>query len=218
MTQQKDFDDFDDLLECAVNLDLAYNCKTGFKKNQSHLIPSFYFIKVALASGVPKTLRDLYKIFPIDREWFDQADFRGQLMTYLKEDDYKRILDLADKIGAEFMNKRIFYTYKDYINDVSEKQRYDLVWDDNATKLFLLELNMAYQKEAGEQVLVEEARYKELNEENSKNKKKKKEAAEKAEKALLVELDEEEEAAKKGKKKNKKKNKKNATKPKQKQV
>jgi len=204
MTQQKDFkfddfDDFGDLLECAVNLDLAYNCKTGFKKNQSHLIPSFYFIKIALAAGVPKTLRDLYKIFPIDREWRDQADFRGQLMTYLKEDDYKRILDLADKIGAEFMNKRLFYTYKNYINDVSEKHRYDLVWDDNATKLFLLEINMANQKEDGEQVLVEEARFNELKEEeNSKNKKKKKEAVEAAEK--------------------KKKKKKNATKPKPKQV
>lgn len=182
MTQQKDFKfddfDFDDLLECAVNLDLAYNCKTGFKKNQSHLIPSFYFITVARASGVPNILRDLYTVFPMEREWHDQADFRGQLMTYLGEDDYKRILDLADKIGAEFMNKRLFYTYKDYISGVSEKQRYDLVWDDNATKLFLLELNMVYQKEAGEQVVVEEARYKELKEEeNSKNKKKKKKNA-----------------------------------------
>ena len=78
----------DNLIECAANLHLAYAAQSDFDEEKTYCIPSLVFIKIALYSGMPKTLRALHAVFPIDRDWIDQADFRGHLMRLNGEETH----------------------------------------------------------------------------------------------------------------------------------
>ena len=135
---------YDELLACAVNLHIAYACQTGFKSNQQHRVPTFHFIKVALASGVPKTIRSLHAVFPIDRDWFDQADFRGHLRKYLGEESHERILAVANNVAHDAVHSASPWldpsTYANYVSSTTELQRWALAWTDKENEQYMREI------------------------------------------------------------------------------
>ena len=140
-----------ELLICALNLSMYYSIRTYALPdvNEWSCMPTLYFIKVALECGIPKNTKALAECFPYDRDWWDQADFRGHLRNILKEDGQERIVEIANRVGRDaisakepwFMEMDLF---RRYFATTSEMERMKLLWEDDDSKGFCRETLLKY--------------------------------------------------------------------------
>lgn len=130
----------DDIVAAATNLHFSYSMLHPDKDGLGHM-PSMYFIKVALDAGIEATIPSLLEAFPFERDWGNQADFRAHLQEILQEDDYKRILQIADKIGAEIAQTDLELCHPSFFDEFTrntpESERFKLLWRDDASMSYL---------------------------------------------------------------------------------
>ena len=93
-------------------------------------------------------MKALAECFPFDRDWMDQADFRGHLRDLLNEEGHERILGIATRVGrdalmagAPWMDLEM---YRRYVKTTPESERFKLLWQDDVSKTFARETFLAF--------------------------------------------------------------------------
>ena len=111
-------------------------------------MPTLYFIKVALECGIAKNTKAHAECFPFDRDWIDQADFRGHVQDLLKEEGYERILGIADRVGRDAIAAGAPWIdpgmYRRYVTTTSQSERAKLLWEDDISNTFARETYLEF--------------------------------------------------------------------------
>lgn len=134
------------LLEVAVNLHFGYATLLRMQgaKRCMAAMPNMYQIQIALNAGIKCTIPDILEAFPLDRDWLDQADFRGHLQTILGEKTHERILEIATNTVSEFDFASGYDCYAfdpdffaNYTRQTPENQRFAMLWRDEGSLAFV---------------------------------------------------------------------------------
>ena len=90
-------------------------------------------------------------MFPLDRDWSCNADFRGHLQTYFQEGGYERILEIVGSTAREIIatDPAILQpTFEEYTRNTPMSERVKLIWQDPASIAFLRRVYIAAGVEA----------------------------------------------------------------------
>jgi len=83
-----------------------------FLVEQLKLMPNMLAVKIALSAGI-SSKEDLLKVFENNKDWIDQADFRGALGDFL-EINNTQLLPLSFVIGRQESTDKLFQIFSEY--------------------------------------------------------------------------------------------------------